>query len=91
MSDRTIALIPDSQYPGTWRIKTPDGVLSVRLNSSRAVNLAHALRNQPRARREAREKANPRAGYRGRAELRNSAATDATALQTPPVRRGVPR
>jgi hypothetical protein len=50
-----LALIPDPTHPFLWRIRYPSGELSVKFNSTKAVNLAyayrksHAYRKSPRA------------------------------------------
>jgi hypothetical protein len=54
MSDRSIALIPDDKYPGLWHVRYPDGELSIRLNHTRAAELAYALRQNGPARRARR-------------------------------------
>jgi hypothetical protein len=38
-----VELVPDSTYPGMWRIRTPDGSLSDMLNRTRARDAARSI------------------------------------------------
>jgi hypothetical protein len=38
-----VEIVPDSTYPGMWRIKTPDGSLSDMLNRTRARDAARSI------------------------------------------------
>jgi hypothetical protein len=91
MSDRTVALIADDHIPGLWRVRYPNGELSIRLNRSRASDLALALRQNGPARRKATEKPNRVPAISGSASHATHAATDATGSRAPPRGGGVPR
>jgi hypothetical protein len=92
MSERQhISIVPDDRFLGMWRIRWPDGSLSDRLNQQRAADAAYVARCGARTPRKPTEKPNRVQARSALADRGNCTATHATALQTPPVRRGVPR
>jgi len=57
-----IALVPDSDYPGMWRVRLRDGTLSDRYNAVRAMDLALALSRKPKRPQVSAEETSRRGG-----------------------------